>query len=101
MKLKNLTKEQRAAIEADEVGKELLELINDLRWNNNYCSDYELPRIKSEIKRTIKLIDEEILWNDGLLFRIEELTDIKKSLIIRNVEIKKQKQLYELMEKLE
>ena len=109
MKLNDLTKEQRAMIEDDEVGKEVLKLLgyleehrlSDIGWGSKWS-------IQSEIKRTIKRIDDEIefLMDHYIIIKqkrktIPSLQSLQYPVQGRAEGLIKQRALYELMEKLE
>lgn len=126
MKLNELTKEQRASIEADELGMNLIKSIinyNTLEDRLKECkigADFRgiISMLKQEIKRIIKRIDYEMEWiNRELTGHIQILSEtvedefdrgyygctenIKRDFQIRIRKLKKQKNLYELMEQLE
>lgn len=101
MKLKDLTKEQRAAIEEDYIGKKLIWAIE-----HNGPYEYEMQgaevAYQDSVSDTIKRIDYEIEF-------LEEPRDwtfpcgnnIFIDMNCRIRDLKKQKELYELMGELE
>lgn len=104
MKLKELTKEQRASIEADELGKEII-LYNECKYDIGSGTRAALNyRIENEIKRTRKRIDDEIKFNNSL-FRNKTWNDascfLRNPIVERYKKLIQQKNLYELMEQLE
>ena len=127
MKLKELTKEQRVMIEADELGKELLISFGEydfahkgvskscqyLKLTKEQIDNHILVKvhenytklIQAEIKRTIKRIDDEIEFLEYCQGEMDRNPDIlihmNTDIFRRKNNLWEQKQLYELMEQLE